>query len=249
MAKTAKKKAARKTTRKKAKKKGAKKTVARQPDVVAHPPSPTTNKLSGAHTLLCGGIDSVNSLARLYDDATRARGRGAPTHEEQDLLRAMVVMAGAALDATTKRIIHDALADLMKPDSAALREAQTHVKRRLLTALDKRGGDRLAEALLDANPRQRIVRFIIDDLTGDSLQSVDQLERAIRFLGVSGFRVGSLREAFEARNQIIHEMDATPENPSRNRRQRRKTAMREFAATLLKAAAQLLQNVDEALQG
>jgi hypothetical protein len=158
----------------------------------------------------------------------------------------MVVLAGAALDATTKRIIRDALQDIVVRVPSSLVEARKFVKRQLLENLSAKGGDYLAEALLSESPRKRVVEFAIEEITGDSLQSVEQLEKASRFLGVN---VGApaLKPAFEARNQIIHEMDATLGTAGKKRRQRKRKEMWTFAKVLLGAASELLRKVDEQL--
>lgn len=50
------------------------------------------------------------SLLATFRAVRHARGaKGTPTDEEQDLLRAMVVFAGAGLDSMTKQLVGDAL--------------------------------------------------------------------------------------------------------------------------------------------
>ena len=221
-------------------------------EVMWRPQAPSTECLRSAHLALCDGIDSVNNLWSLYGAGT-ARGKGgAPTHEHQDLLRAMVVMAGAALDATAKRVIADSLYPLVERNEGSRTEAQKHVKRSVLGELEKGSTDRLAEALLADSPRRRIVEFIIADLTGGSLQSVEQLRKATALLGLgSEFAKGNakeLKDAFEARNQIVHEMDALKAAPAargkKRRRQRKKDEMFGFAKSLLEAAHELVEGVD-----
>jgi hypothetical protein len=92
-----------------------------------------------------------------------------------------------------------------------------------------------------------VVEFAIEEITGDSLQSVEQLEKASRFLGVN---VGApaLKPAFEARNQLIHDMDATLGTTGKKRRQRKKKEMWAFAKTLLGTGSELLRKVDEQLK-
>ncbi|MCK6456025.1 MAG: hypothetical protein L6Q92_05790 [Phycisphaerae bacterium] len=219
---------------------------------MAPPNAPSTELLKRAHELLEYGIASTNSLADLYDTLTESRGRGAPTHEDQDLLRAMLVMAGATLDIVVKRIIRDSLHALVTKNAKALKAARDHVHRRLLKTIDDRGGQRLAEALLSESPQAAIVGFIIDDITGESLQSVEELQRAAGYLGLEGFQVPQgVRDALAARNQIVHEMDAietqTRGRGSRRRRQRKKDEMRTFAKQLLDAAAMFCTAVNGAL--
>lgn len=217
--------------------------------VSAKPVEPSSEELWHSYMILCDGTDSVNSLASLYQAAQKARGGGAPTHEEQDLLRAMVVMAGATLDATLKRLIRDAFLKLIKCNPKALEEAQKHVKRRIVNDLEKRGGERLSRILLSDSPKAELIGFIIDDTTGDSLQSKDEVEKVVQLLGLEKCALEGLREAFVMRNQIIHEMDSvtSPGKGEKRRRQRKKTEMYTSARNLLSAAADVLGKVDKHL--
>lgn len=230
----------------------SKKTQAKQSttSVINEPKSPHSDLLIKSHLILCDGIHSVNSLAGLYAAAQKQRGGGAPTHEEQDLLRAMVVMSGAALDATLKRAIRDCLTKLTKCNAKAREEATKHIKRRILGSLDKTGGDRLAQVLLSDNPRDELVGFVIADTTGDSLQSKDEVLKVVQLLGLEMMSIDGLQEAFETRNQIIHEMDAieVAKKGHKRRRQRKKEAMTAHARSLLAVAASILGRIDDAMK-
>ncbi|MCX5650667.1 MAG: hypothetical protein NTU45_04685 [Planctomycetota bacterium] len=229
----------------------AKKSTTKKPtttSVIDEPASPKSELLTRSHLILCDGIRSVNSLAGLYATAQKARGGGAPTHEEQDLLRAMVVMSGAALDATLKRAIRDCLAKLTKCNSKAREEATKHIKRRILSSLDGRGGERLAQVMLSDNPRDEVVGFVIDDTTGDSLQSKDEVLKVVQLLGLEKVPIDGLQDAFETRNQIIHEMDAVDaeKKGDKRRRQRKQETMTVHARSLLAVAAEILGRIDAA---
>jgi len=222
------------------------------PDVASSPSKPRAKELATAHVLLRYGVASTNSLAKLYDLVMWSRGRGAPTHEDQGLLRAMLVMAGATLDVVVKRIIRDALQLLVNRSKNALETAAKHVYRRLLKNIQESGGQRLAQALLSRSPVAALVELIIDDITGESLQSMEQVRQAAAYLGLEDFSVPQgVQEAFAARNQIVHEMDIVHEQRKgrgrRRRQQRKKDEMRAFAEVLLRTAIQFCKSVDDAL--
>ena len=65
----------------------------------------------GAALILKHTHDSASALLKAFNLAREGRGRprGMTTDEEQDLLRAMVVMAAAGLDAMAKQLIRDGL--------------------------------------------------------------------------------------------------------------------------------------------
>ena len=60
--------------------------------------------------------ESADALLKAFELAQTGRGapRGMTTDEEQDLLRAMLVMAAAGLDSMLKRLIRDCMPSLVK---------------------------------------------------------------------------------------------------------------------------------------
>lgn len=220
--------------------------------VADHPPKPNVASLRAAYELLVYGIDSVNSLADLHRRSTAAKGAGAPTHEVQDLLRAMLVMAGATLDATLKKVVNDALPQAVSRSEDARKTAEDHINKQVLRVLDSQGGSRLATALLSDSPREVLTGYIIDDLTGGSLQSYEEVRRVASYLGIADYKPpAGLKEALHARNQIIHEMDMLPPDSKsiRKRRPRKRADMCRLAKVLLDVASDFLHHTDGILKG
>lgn len=210
--------------------------------------------LQRATSILEHGIDTANSLLRIYNEKTQNRGPGAPTHEEQDLLRAMVLMAGAALDAALKRLLTDAYSLLLAKHPAVHEKAAEHIHRNVLKRITEKDGLLIAQALLSESSRGRLTDYIVEDLTSHSLQSVQEVARLREYLGLPPLRKDtsdSLKRAIETRNQIAHEMDAVDESApkpgSKKRRQRKKDEMIEFAEVLLKVCAETVREVDDRL--
>lgn len=196
---------------------------------------------------------------------TRRKSRhgsgGALKDEEQDLLRAMLVFAAAGLDALVKQLIRDALQALASKDPDVQAELEKFVSRQLREApfaADSetlpRTREFLAKILASPTPHSRLVEEYVRELTGDSLQSAEQLFRAARALGLKTDSLGidskELREIFVARNQIIHEMDISLERSGagvRKRRSRTVDDMTAKATALLKLAEQLVDAIEEKL--
>ncbi|MGC8742245.1 MAG: hypothetical protein ACP5UB_12465 [Candidatus Sumerlaeaceae bacterium] len=151
---------------------------------LSEPRHPTLNQ---AHSLLEYGRSSLTSLADLYAERTKKRGPGAPTHEEQDLLRAMVVMAGAALDATLKRVLTDAYDAVLNTNDSAREKAAEHLHRHILKRLSEPDGKMLATALLSDDPRRKLLEQIVEDVASRSLQSVEEIDRVRQYLGLDDF--------------------------------------------------------------
>ena len=200
--------------------------------------------------------DSSDALLKAYDLTRRQRSRagGMTTDEEQDLLRAMLVMAAAGLDATAKQLIRDALPVLIRRDERARNTFEKFIARRLEE--EPRGAEKLvgskflARVLSRANPQGQMIEEYIAHLTRGSLQSTEALFQVAAALGVSASDVGItsdvLSPIFKTRNQIVHDLDIDLDAPRRNRNVRRQQAMIRDANLLIQVATKLLEAVDVA---
>jgi phage FluMu protein gp41 len=200
-------------------------------------------------------LDSVNHLLLIYNVFQQIRRKlkrgGAPRTEEQDLLRATVVMACAGLDACVKSLIQYAIKDVVRKRKDSNEALLEFVRRRL------RGGEGemmldtkvLAELLVSDRPSEKAAEMAVEELRGRSLQSVEELRRAARFLGVVNFPLPEreLKDLFRVRNQIVHEMDVDLENPHRRRRPRRREEMVKYAETALRVGAELIKECDQVM--
>ncbi len=208
--------------------------------------------------------DSSVSLLTAFAEVRKARkARGTPTDEEQDLLRAMVVFAGAGLDSMTKQLVRDALPVLAKdPDARTQIErlGARHLSRSGVTDVDEGvpaqqslNLQRLARVLMGDSPRDGLLDLIVEDLTAGSLQSAAELHKVVGYLGLKGSDLGvtdgQLKAVFGCRNMLIHEMDIDFTQANRNRFPRKRDDMVAFAKTLLSASGSLLTKVDARLMG
>jgi hypothetical protein len=110
----------------------------------------------------------------------------------------------------------------------------------------------LAELLL-GDPEKNLIEALIDELTGSSMQSVEELKRVAAHLGVSGDKqlmtcIDSVREAFKVRNRIAHDMDINFfDSKRRNRTARRRADMVRESNDLLAAGEALVLAVGRVL--
>ena len=92
---------------------------------------------------------------------------------------------------------------------------------------------------------------LVDDLTSDSMQSVDQLLAVCSVLGVHDREmvesVRSLRDAFDIRNRVIHEMDINFAATNRNRTSRTRASMVRETNRVLEVTRTIVEAVDELL--
>lgn len=214
---------------------------------------PRDNLLQNAHKIVEYAVEAAGSLLKIYDSLMANRGGGAPKTEEQDLLRAMVVLAGAGLDACLKQIAQDALDATVDISPEAQEALTTFAERRFIRA-DLQGGvlvnsREVARLIVSASPREVAIESLVRDLTSRSLQSLEELYRALAHFGASGLKLdkAGLKGAFETRNRIAHEMDMNLQHPTRKRTARKRAEMVGHTEVLLKTAADVLEYMDDIL--
>ncbi len=211
------------------------------------------NMLEDSKHRLQYGIESVNHLYALYHGPAGKKVQGAPPQKDQDILRAMVVIAGAALDATVKSIIENSYHWLVDHDDLVRSEAAKTIHRVALKKLDEKG-EKFASLMLADRLKQALVDLVVADVTRESLQSTKKLKEVAERLGIqSDLKINEseqkLNAAFIARNQIVHEMDLETETERRwNRRRRGKDEMARYAKVLLDIADKFIQKIDARLK-
>ena len=211
------------------------------------------------YNILSKTTESINSFNALYK-AGRSGARGGPsTHEQQDLYRAMLIFACAGLDVFVKQLVKNKLPQLLEIDKDVQGKFKEFVKRGIKKD-EKEILNIVALALIDQAPRNVFLGEYIKSMTGDSLQSVSELKRVSEASGLdtkkvfSDKKANTLKDAFIARNQIIHEMDINiSESISRTtgyrtRRQRKSTLMEEHTKSILGLAEELFSAYKEKFQ-
>jgi hypothetical protein len=210
------------------------------------------DELSDALLIFQNALSSSVSLFQAFELARKNRGRprGMTTDQEQDILRAMLVMACAGLDAGLKQVIQDALPFLVQVSSTAQTGLETFVERQVRGEEADVGSNAkyLSKVLASSSPYRRVIDSYIDALTGDSLQSADQLFKAATALGLDPNALGLdrklLRPLFVARNQIIHELDIDLEGERRKRNIRGMGEMIDWADQALGLTKRIIEAVD-----
>ena len=210
-----------------------------------------------AHLIMQHAHAAVTALLAAFD-ASRTKRRasgGSTTHAEQDLLRAMLVFGGAGLDAALKRLIQDTLPRLTVLDPEVRKPLQAFAARRIRDEATQapataRGYQLLAQALASPSPQRTLVNAYVEELIGDSLQSVERAQEALNALGVNEqviFNKKTLKQVFEDRNKIVHNMDMDLEGrkprSARHRTSRSRTAMIVAVNNILQLGGQTVSAV------
>lgn len=201
--------------------------------------------------------ESADALLKAYDLVREQRGRprGMTTDNEQDLLRSMLVMAAAGLDATVKQLIQDGLPYLLTVDEKAQNSFEKFVVRRLggegPVAGTSSGVRLVAMALTSVSPQKRLIAEYVDHLIGGSLQSTESLFEISAALGADPNSIGlipdELAPIFATRNKIIHELDINLFAHLRTRNLRSQRDMIQHTNRLFNFASRLLKSVSSRL--
>lgn len=194
-----------------------------------YPVKPKGSECDASYTILRNSHDASSSFLDIFEKTRKARkAKGAPTDEEQDLLRAMLAFACAGLDAMIKQLIRDTLPLIINQSKGAGEKFRNFIEKRLYKG-EEIDHKLIAEVLCDVAPRDRLITVLINELTSNSLQSADAVFRAGSFFNIPSAEIfkdaSKLKTVFEARNEIIHEMDVDFNQSNRNRRPRSKKSM------------------------
>jgi len=203
---------------------------------------------------------TASSLLEAYEDIRKARKAkaGTSTDKEQDLFRAMLVMAAAGLDGVAKQLIRDAVPQLVAKNDGARRGLETFIVRQIRTESDllntADGAKFIARLLAAPSHQKQAIEEYIRKLTGGSLQSADELVRVASALGLQASDIqlekdekAHIQAIFAIRNTIIHELDMDLAGKQRKRNSRGVEDMKGYTDKLLAIGACLVKGTDRLL--
>lgn len=215
----------------------------------------SSDRLAKAASIYQYTHESASSLVTAFDDAKAKRGkpRGVLTDQEQDILRAALVMSCAGLDAVLKQTIRDCLEHLLENDPQVREGFEKFIRRRLSGEADQvefvNGAKFLASVLAEREPRRRLIEEYVKELTGDSLQSAEEILRTAAALGLDPKKIGlnadRLKSIFTIRNKIIHELDIDLNAKVRKRKVRSQADLLENSDHVLWTAKAIIEHVDK----
>lgn len=216
-----------------------------------YPDKPQNDFLLKPYWILCSTHEAASSFLDIFEsERKRRKAKGAPTDEEQDLLRAMLTFATSGLDSMVKQMVQDALPKVVRNDKGASEMFRSHIEKRMQKD-DKLDHKFLATILSSRFPQRELITDLVDSICAASLQSKDQLLRVAAFFNIESKTIMNnpqiVKEIFETRNQISHEMDVDFSQTNRSRRSRRKEDMIKFTNEILQIANAFLTQVESKL--
>jgi predicted GTPase len=120
-----------------------------------------------------------------------------------------------------------------------------------LIAGDQTNSKLLAKVLVDHHPRKSLIQELVMDLTSSSLQSKEELLKVASYFNIPSLELTNdfdlLSTIFDARNQIVHEMDIDFSQTNWKRRSRTRADMLKYTNEILRVAKVFLQKVDTKL--
>jgi hypothetical protein len=192
---------------------------------------------------------SASSLLTAFDDAKAKRGgkRGVLTDQEQDILRAALVMSCAGVDAALKQTIRNCLEYLLEHNQL-VREGFEKFIKKSISGDEAESFKFLASALAEKEPRKKLIEEYIKELTGESLQSAEEIMRTVAALGLDwkalSFDKERLKEIFDIRNKIIHELDIDLDAKKRKRKVRSQTDLLDNSDFILSTIRTVIEALD-----
>ena len=219
--------------------------------------SVTSPLLSKAASIYEYTHTSASSLLTAFDDAKAKRGnpRGILTDQEQDILRAALVMSSAGLDAVLKQSIRDCLEQLLEKNKQVRDGFEKFIRKRISGEGDilelASGAKFLALVLAEREPRRRLIEEYIKELTGESLQSAEEIMRTIAALGLDhkdlSLDISRLKDVFAIRNKIIHQLDIDLDAKKRKRKVRSQADLLDNSDFILSVTKVIVEGLDKGL--
>ena len=215
------------------------------------PGKPTKPALLNAYTILSRACESAQSFFDAFGKVRQARNaKGTPTDHEQDLLRAALIFAAAGLDSMVKQLVRDTLRTVLSREKGAKLQFADYVQTRLRRK-DPIDLKYLAETLVSDKPFEHLSGELLRELTSSSLQSKDQLLSVAAYFAIPADEISAkpteLKEVFDVRNQIAHEMDIQFRQANRSRRSRTFDDMTRYTSIVLTAAVSFYVAVEKRL--
>lgn len=164
-------------------------------------------------------------------------------------------MCCAGVDAALKQAIRDCFETLLEKNKLVREGFEKFIRKRISgegDVLEVASGVKfLAQVLADKAPRAKLVEDYIRELTGDSLQSADEILRTAAALGLDtktlALDIPRLKDIFQIRNKIIHELDLDLNAPKRKRKVRSQKDLLDNSDFMLSTIKKLLEAVDKAI--
>jgi hypothetical protein len=212
------------------------------------PNSTCHDKAHNAYSILCSTHETVTSLYNIYKTLINQKDQDKITEQEQDLLRAILIFATSGIDSMIKQLIRDSLPLIIQNDAGAANIFSSFIEKEI-SKKDELNIRLLTSALICGTPKDHFIEYMIRNLTSNSLQSKDELLKIASYFNIPSIvltkDINLLKEIFDVRNQIAHEMDF--DYRIQGRRRREESVMISYTNEILRISQVFLHEVDKKL--
>lgn len=209
------------------------------------PDEPKNETINNAFSILSSTHETVSSFLNIFNNSVNKKAEEV-TEKEQDLLRAILLFATSGIDSMIKQLIRDALPNVIENDEGAKVVFSNYIEKEVFKR-DNLNAKLLTSVLISNNPRDILNQQIIMNLTSSSLQSKDELLKVASYFNIPSQNLTNdfilLKQIFDVRNQIAHEMDFDYVNKCR--RVRKKEEMIRYTNEILRIAQVFINEVDK----
>lgn len=200
----------------------------------------------------------VYQLLNKITSSKRAKKGGAPTEEQQDLLRSAILFSCAGLDAVLKQLVEDNLDYLVEHQENTRASFEDFVEKKIRkgNGYSSINYEFIAKTITNDKPRKYLVAEWKKDLKSNSLQSIDEVKKICHFLSIEEKQIIKnkeeekiYRDIFVERNRITHEMDINfCEGKRRNRRSRKLKDTEKQCENIVDLGYKIINLLEEKIQ-
>lgn len=214
-------------------------------------PKSWRDELKNGAAVLKHTRDATVGFVQEYFDSRADGGKGTTSDREQDQLRAGLVFATGGLDSLLKHLIREAIPALADRNANIANNLRDFAEKRIGRETGRQaeiGAGFLARALISQDPKSFVIEEYVYELTGSSLQSIDQIQKTASAFAITDkdltHTINGLKTVFDARNGILHEMDIDFTKPNRSRRARKQDETIRQMNAVLSLGEEFLRKVD-----
>lgn len=200
--------------------------------------------------------ESARSLFLIYDKE-KGNKRGSATDQQQDILRAVLLLVCAGFDSFLKQLVEDTL-EIVKNKNRKSRDFFTREASGLIKLKDSKeiSADVIANALMSGDPQLYFFQRIQRKLSEHSLQSYKELQNILEAFGLNRDQFADkkveIHKMFSVRNLMAHDFDYDFSKRAvgvKNRIQRKKEEIEGYTNLSITIMQMLLDLVNQSLLG
>lgn len=189
-------------------------------------------KINRSKEILNSLQGSIDNLKSLISDSKNSL-------KDQDIYRSIILFSCSGIDALLKQLIEDMLEQVIQKNEGALVAFKDYTSK-LMKSNDMNSNAKVLSMIFtsDNPPKKVMIEILKNDLVSHSLQSFEEISKVAKYFGISSnqLEIDKLKEVFEVRNQIVHEMDLDFKTRSLVKKERTYNKTMEYYANIIEVS-------------